>query len=107
MKKFEHRRDILYGLINYKNWRYSCIFFYRGDGKVGKGGGGGKVGKGGGGGGGETTLSPVITVFCFPISPFFSSSLFSFKTAFDKFRPLKDHGRLSWWWDKGIFALLI
>lgn len=38
MKKFEHRRDILYGLINYKNWRYSCIFFYRGDGKVGKGG---------------------------------------------------------------------
>ena len=56
---------------------------------------GGKVGKGGGVGGGETTLSPVITVFCFPISPFFSSSLFSFKTAFDKFRPLKDHGRLS------------
>ena len=40
MKKFEHRRDILYGLINYKNWRYSCIFFYRGDGKVGRGGGG-------------------------------------------------------------------
>ena len=37
MKKFEHRRDILYGLINYKNWRYSCIFFYRGDGTVGKG----------------------------------------------------------------------
>ena len=86
MKKFEHRRDILYDLINYKNSRYSCIFFYRGDGKVGKGEGGGR---------GETTLSPVITVFCFPISPFFSSSLFSFKTAFDKFRPLKDHGRLS------------
>lgn len=52
MKKFEHRRDILYGLINYKNWRYSCIFFYRGDGKVGKGGWGGWEGREGGRGGG-------------------------------------------------------